>query len=84
MGLFVHKFVAQIAQCYPGLVSLDLSLNKLCARESLVQHLPRLKELKLLTLLGNPVTLLLYYRDQCLFCNKGLTTLDDIPLPVQL
>lgn len=70
-------------QCFGGLISLDASYNEISERKSIVEDLPKLKELKLVNLVGNPVTLLEFYREECLFYNKSIANLDDIALPVQ-
>lgn len=72
----------QITQCFGGLISLDASFNEICERKSITDDLPALNELKLTNLVGNPVTLLEFYRDECLYYNKTITNLDDIPIPV--
>jgi len=71
-----------LVQSFSGLVSLDISYNELSDKDIIIKSLPILKELKLLNLTGNPVTLLPFYRETCLFYNKLISTLDDIPIPV--
>lgn len=61
---------------------MDASYNEICERASIIEWLPMFKELKLVNLVGNPITLLEFYRQECLFYNKAITNLDDIPLPV--
>lgn len=50
-----------ISYCFPHLKSLDLSYNTLCKIEETIENLVPLKQLRILSMKGNPICLVKFF-----------------------
>ena len=71
---------SDLGRLYPSLLALDLSYNIIGDLDATMQALSGLLNLTHLTLTGNPVTLLPFYRRRVIFSLTGLKQLDAINL----
>eukprot|EP00347_Sterkiella_histriomuscorum_P007790 403347554 len=73
------EYLAQIVVSFPGLFSLDLAFNQLDSLAGVIDNLMQLPDLRMLSLIGNPLTLTTKYRDILKQRLKMLKVLDNIP-----
>jgi len=81
LGLGYNKLTDSIFdtlhQGFPKLMGLDLSYNEICGLDNVVSSLTFFKNLKMLNLFGNPVTLVPHYRSTILEELKMLKVFDN-------
>mmetsp|Transcript_7271 Transcript_7271/g.18535 ORF Transcript_7271/g.18535 Transcript_7271/m.18535 type:complete len:494 (+) Transcript_7271:68-1549(+) len=76
----ITELPGDLGRLYPSLLALDLSYNAIGDLDATLQALSGLLNLTHLTLTGNPMTLLPFYRRRVIFSLTGLKQLDAINL----
>mmetsp|Transcript_33020 Transcript_33020/g.76390 ORF Transcript_33020/g.76390 Transcript_33020/m.76390 type:complete len:523 (-) Transcript_33020:94-1662(-) len=76
----ITELPSDLGRLYPSLLALDLSYNAIGDLDATLQALSGLLNLTHLTLTGNPMTLLPFYRRRVIFSLTGLKQLDAINL----
>ncbi len=76
---FKHNLILidDLHRGFPKLMGIDLSYNEICGLDTAVSSLTFFKNLKMLNLFGNPVTLMPYYRTTILEELKMLKVFDN-------
>ena len=75
------QMTSRLCKIYSQLWSLDLSFNSITSLITIESSFPQLKGLRILNLIGNPVTFLPFYRIRAIEVMPNLTKFDLVDIP---
>ena len=80
-NLINDQMASRLCKAYSQLWSLDLSFNSIASLITIETSFPQLNSLRILNLIGNPVTFLPFYRIRAIEAMPNLTKFDQIEIP---